>query len=248
MRPGKKKTVKKTVRKTAGKAVKKAGRKTRILIVDDHPMMREGLAHSINQEPDLTVCGEARDAAEALAGIVRHRPDLVVTDISLPGKGGLELIKDLKAMQPGLPVLVLSMHDESLYAERALRAGASGYLTKAEAREKLLLAIRGVLGGQLYVSEKTSARIVGLFSGRPAPGGRALVGQLSDREFEVFQLFGQGLATQAVAERLHLSPKTVETHRLGIKKKLDLGSAAELVAYAARWMAAEAGGAAPGQA
>lgn len=226
-------------KKTVKTAAKKAVKKKRILIVDDHPMMREGLAHSLNQEPDLTVCGAARTVDEALAGLAAQQPDLVLTDITLPGKSGLELIKDLKAMHPALPVLVVSMHDEALYAERALRAGARGYITKEAAGEKLLHAIRQVLAGQIYVSEKAAAHIVAVFAGQPATGGRAAVGLLSDREFEVFQLLGQGLATEQIAKRLHLSPKTVETHRVHIKKRLGLATAPELTAYAARWAAAE---------
>ena len=224
---------------TVKTAAKKAVRKKRVLIVDDHPMMREGLAHSINQEPDLTVCCAARTAAEALDGIAARKPDLVLTDITLPGKSGLELIKDIKAMHPGLPVLVVSMHDEALYAERVLRAGARGYITKEAAGEKLLHAIRQVLAGQLYVSEKTAAQIVATFSGHQAAGGRPSVGVLTDREFEVFQLIGQGLATEQIARRLNISAKTVETHRVHIKKRLGLATAPELIAYAARWAAAE---------
>ena len=231
-------------KKTVRKAAKKAHGKTRVLIVDDHPMMREGLAHTINQEPDLVVCGEARNAAEALQAIAAGRPGLVLTDLTMPGKSGLEFIKDLKALHPGLPVLVVSMHDESLYAERALRAGACGYMTKAEAREKLLLAIRHVLSGQLYVSEKTSARIVATFSGRPEAKGQTSVSVLTDREFEVFQLLGQGRSTEEIGRRLHISAKTVETHRVRIKARLGLATVPELIAYAARWAGAPPDGAA----
>ncbi len=226
----------------ANKAVEavgqKAAKKTRILIVDDHPMMREGLAHLINQEPDLVVCGQARNVAEALSAIAGCQPGLVLTDITLPDKNGLELIKDLTALHPRLPVLVSSMHDESLYAERALRAGARGYITKEEAREKLLQAIRQVLRGDLYVNEKTSARIVAAFSGRPEAGKTTPVSLLTDREFEVFQLIGQGLSTEKIGSLLHISAKTVETHRVRIKARLGLATVPELIAYAARWAGA----------
>lgn len=218
----------------------------RVLIVDDHPMTRDGLVHLIDREPDLVVAWQAENAAQALQTVIAEQPDLALVDITLPDKGGIELIKDLRAVRPELPVLVVSMHDESLYAERALRAGARGYITKHEGGAKLMQAIRHVLGGQIYVSEKISTRIVELFSRQNGAAQKhSPVGRLSDREFEVFQLIGQGLATQEIGQRMSISAKTVEAHRLHIKSKLGLGTAPELIAFAARWTASEAGGARP---
>ena len=206
----------------------------RIMIVDDHPMMRQGLAQLIGAEPDLAVCGEAENAGQALDAISALKPDLVLADISLPGKNGLELIKDFHAVQPGLPVLVISMHDESLYAERVLRAGGRGYIMKQEGGKKLMQAIRQVLGGKIYVSEKMSAEILETFSSQRAGTGGSPVEQLTDREFEVFQLIGQGNGTRTIAERLHLSIKTVETHRQNIRTKLNVHTVAGLTKYAIR--------------
>src|SRR6516165_10473722 len=197
-----------------------ATNRMRVLIVDDHPMTRTGLVHVINHEPDLVVCAEAENAADALGAVDACEPDLVLADITLPGKSGLELVKDIKAIRPGLPILVISMHDESLYAERVLRAGARGYITKHEGGKKLMQAIRHVLSGQIYVSEKMSAHILETFSGGPAASVRSLIAQLSDREFEVFELLGEGLSARKIAERLHLSTKTVDAHRANIKTKL----------------------------
>lgn len=211
----------------------------RILIVDDHPMMREGLAQLIEQEPDLRACCQADTAAQAMASISANRPDLVLLDISLPDKSGLELIKDVQALHPGLPILVVSMHDETLYAERVLRSGGRGYIMKQEGGKKLMQAIRQVLGGQIYVSEKIGAKILEVFSGRRAQGARSPVEQLTDREFEVFQLLGQGKSTRELAQHLHLSVKTIEVHRANIKKKLTLKSGADLVRYAIRWTEAQ---------
>jgi DNA-binding NarL/FixJ family response regulator len=216
--------------------------KRRILIVDDHPMMRQGLAQLIGAEPDLAVCGEAENGEIALDSIGNLKPDLVLADISLPGKNGLELIKDFHVLQPGLPVLVISMHDESLYAERVLRAGGRGYIMKQEGGKKLMQAIRQVLEGKIYVSEKMSADILEIFSGRRAGAEGSPVEQLTDREFELFQLLGQGKGTRDIAEKLHLSVKTVEAHRANIKAKLKLKSATELVHYAVRWMESQGKG------
>jgi DNA-binding NarL/FixJ family response regulator len=213
--------------------------KKRILIVDDHPMMRQGLAQLIEAEPDLLVCGEAETAGRAFEAIAVLKPDLVLADISLPDKSGLELIKDFQAVQPGLPVLVISMHDESLYAERVLRAGGRGYIMKQEGGKKLMQAIRQVLSGQIYVSEKMSAKIVEIFSGQRTAAGSSPVEKLTDREFEVFQLIGQGKSTKEIATGLHLSAKTVEVHRINIKQKLNLKSAPELIRYAVRWVETE---------
>lgn len=206
-----------------------------ILIVDDHPMMREGLAQLVDHEPDLHAAAQAESAAQALGTVNTDRPDLVLLDISLPDRSGLELIKDLHTLHPELPILVVSMHDESIYAERVLRAGGRGYIMKQEGGKKLMQAIRQVLNGQVYVSEKMSARILELFSGRRAETAQSAVERLSDREFEVFQLIGQGQGTRQIAQRLRLSVKTVEVHRANIRKKLELASGADLVRYAIRW-------------
>ncbi len=218
------------------KAKSKAARsRKRILIVDDHPMMRQGLAQLINSEPDLTVCCEADTARQAFDTIGRDKPDLALVDISLPDKSGLELIKDLHALYPELLILVVSMHDESLYAERVLRAGGRGYVMKQEGGKKLMEAIRQVLAGQIHVSEKMSARILEIFSGGRRDGSGSPIGRLSDREFEVFQLIGQGKGTREIAGHLHLSVKTVEVHRAHIKEKLGIKSATDLVRFAVRW-------------
>ena len=214
------------------------GSKKRIVIVDDHPMMREGLAQLIDHETDLQAIAQADTAAQALEVISASVPDLLLLDISLPDKNGLELIKDVQALHPTLPVLVVSMHDESLYAERVLRAGGRGYIMKQEGGKKLMEAIRAVLGGRIYVSEKISASILETFSGHRTEG-QSSVGRLSDREFEVFQLLGQGEATRQIAKRLHLSIKTVEVHRANIRRKLELTSGGELVRYAIRWTEAQ---------
>ena len=208
----------------------------KVFIVDDHPMMREGLAQWIGQDPGLEVCGEAGDAPEALEKIALLKPDLVLTDITLPGKSGLELIKDIQTRHPGARVLVLSMHDEALYVERVLRAGGRGYIMKEEGGKKIAQAIRQVLDGHIYVSEKMSAKILEIFSGHRADVTHSPVEKLTDREFEVFQLIGQGVETRQMAEKLHLSTKTIEVHRANIKAKLQLNSMAELIRYAVRWI------------
>jgi len=212
----------------------------RILIVDDHPMMRNGLAQLIDNEPDLKATAEADTARQAIEAATRQKFDLALLDLSLPDKNGLELIKDLRVLQPELPLLVVSMHDEMIYAERVLRAGARGYIMKQEGGQKFLRAIRQVLSGQVYVSEKMAARILETFSGRGAAGSSSPVSQLSDREFEVYQLIGQGVSTRDIAGRLHISAKTVEVHRANIKHKLHLKTASELVRHAVRWVDAQA--------
>jgi DNA-binding NarL/FixJ family response regulator len=209
---------------------------TRILVVDDHPMMREGLRQIIANEPDLTVCGEAENAFQALELIGKMNPDLVLADITLPDKSGLELIKDIQTLHSKTPVLVISMHDETLYAERVLRAGGRGYIMKHEGGKKIMQAIRQVLSGQISVSEKMSAKILEIFSGRGSEAARSPVENLTDREFEVFRYFGEGLSTKEIAEKMHVSAKTVEVHRMNIKTKLKLQSAAELIRYAVRWV------------
>jgi DNA-binding NarL/FixJ family response regulator len=207
----------------------------RILIVDDHPMMRQGLAQLISSEPDLAVCQEADTAGQALDLVAARKPDLVLLDISLPDRNGLELIKDIHVFCPEVLILVVSMHDETLYAERVLRAGARGYIMKQEGGKKLMAAIRQVLNGQIYVSEKMSAKILEIFSGRRGEAGGSPVERLSDREFEVFQLIGEGKGTRDIAGHLRLSVKTVEVHRANIKEKLKVKTATDLVRYAVRW-------------
>ena len=208
----------------------------KILIVDDHPFMRAGLAQLIDRQPDLTVCGEAGDPATAGREVEKSPPDLVLTDITMPGRSGLEFIKDLKALHPDLPILVVSMHDEVIYAERALRAGARGYIMKEAGGENLLTAIRQVLSGQIYVSLRMSAKILDGITARRPRGSNSPIEKLSDREFEIFQLIGQGKTTREVADQLHLSPKTVDVHRGHIKEKLELKDATSLVRHAVRWV------------
>lgn len=208
--------------------------RTKIFLVDDHPMMREGLAQLIAQETDLAVCGEADDAASALQQIIKLQPALALVDITLRSSNGLDLIRDLRLHAPAVAILVISMHDESLYAERVLRAGGRGYIMKQEGGKKLMQAIRHVLSGGTYVSDKISARILDLFAGRSAEDGSP-VSRLTDREFQVFELIGAGLSTKEIAVRLHVSAKTVEVHRVNIKQKLKIGTAPELIRFAVRW-------------
>ena len=196
-------------------------------------MMRDGLRQLIANEPDLEVCGEADDAPGALAQAEALNPDIVLVDITLRSSSGLELIKDLQIRAPRTAVLVLSMHDESLYAERVLRAGGRGYMMKQEGGKRILEGIRQVAGGRTFVSENISAKIVEAFSGHKS---RSALEQLTDREFEVFQLVGQGLSTKQMAQKLHVSVKTIEVHRVNIKQKLNLKTAPELIRFAVRWV------------
>ena len=195
--------------------------------------MRDGLRQLIANEPDLEVCGEADDAPGALAQAEALNPDIVLVDITLRSSSGLELIKDLQIRAPRTAVLVLSMHDESLYAERVLRAGGRGYMMKQEGGKRILEGIRQVAGGRTFVSENISAKIVEAFSGHKS---RSALEQLTDREFEVFQLVGQGLSTKQMAQKLHVSVKTIEVHRVNIKQKLNLKTAPELIRFAVRWV------------
>jgi DNA-binding NarL/FixJ family response regulator len=206
--------------------------RVRILVVDDHPIVRERLAELIAQEPDLTVCGEAEASREAMKAVEALRPDLAIVDITLKDTYGIELIKQLKETHPKLPVLVLSMHDESLYGERALRAGAKGYLTKQEATKQVVPAIRRILSGEIYVSEKLASTIFHKVAGGGSPDGGSPTDVLSDRELEVFQLLGQGLSVRQIAENLFVSVKTVEAHREHIKQKMNFKSSGELLRYA----------------
>ena len=206
--------------------------RSRILLVDDHPIVREGLEARINQEPDLLVCGLAEDAHQAMELISQLDPDLVITDLSLEGKPGLELVKDLERAHPALPVIVLSIHDESLWAERVLRAGAEGYIMKSQATQKVVDAIRQVLAGGIWVSERLNAILLQKLTRKsPKPMGSPLE-QLSDRELEIFQMIGNGLSMREIAVKLYLSIKTVEVHREHIKEKLGLKSSTELIRYA----------------
>ncbi|KPK86005.1 MAG: LuxR family transcriptional regulator [Phycisphaerae bacterium SM23_33] len=214
--------------------MKPADRK-KVLIVDDHPVIRYGITQTVEQEPDMLVCGQAEDVQGALEAVERLEPDVAVVDISLKHSSGIELIKQLRQRRPGLPVLVLSMHDESLYAERALRAGARGYVTKAEPPERIVEGIRQILQGGVYVSDALGRRMLRVMVGGKPGSEVFLVDRLSDREFEIFELIGQGLPTREIAQRLQLSIKTVETHRERIKDKLKLDSAADLLKYAIRW-------------
>lgn len=213
----------------------------RILVVDDHPFMRAGLAQLIDRQPDMHVCCEAGNPAEALQALARNLPDLVLTDITMPGRSGVEFIKDLLALHPTMPVLVISMHDESIYAERMLRAGARGYIMKEAGGEALLAALRQVLAGQIYVSAKLSARLLENLSGGRPRGSSSPIAKLTDREFEIFQLIGHGKSTHDIAAQLGLSTKTVDVHRANIKGKLALPDMTALVRHAVRWL--ETGGA-----
>jgi DNA-binding NarL/FixJ family response regulator len=208
----------------------------RILVADDHPMTRAGVAHLLTKQSDMTVCGEVGSPAEALSEISKSNPDLLLTDMTMPGRSGVEFVKDVLALHPKLPILVVSMHDEVIYAERALRAGARGYIMKEAGGEKLLAAIRQVLSGQVYVSEGMSAKILDNLSGSKPRGSHSPIEKLSDREFEVFQLIGQGKSTRDIAKQLHLSPKTVDVHRAHIKEKLELKDATSLIRHAVRWV------------
>jgi len=218
------------------KAVPAAPARKKILLVDDHPFMRAGLAQLIDKQPDMIVAGEAGDDAAATRELAKTAVDLVLTDLTLPGRGGMELIKDLHATQPTLPILVVSMHDEVIYAERALRAGARGYIMKEAGGENLLAAIRQVMSGQVYVSPKMSARILDNMTARKPRGSNSPIEKLTDREFEIFQLIGQGKSTRDIAQQLNLSPKTVDVHRSHIKEKLELQDATALVRHAVRWI------------
>ncbi len=206
--------------------------KKTVFIVDDHPLLRQGLALLINQEPDLIVRGEAEDAHTALKAIAAINPDILIADISLKGPDGLDLLKTLRASYPDLPVLVLSMHDESIYAERALRARANGYIMKQEATEKVLVAVRRILSGDIYLSDKMANKLLHQYISGASADLNSRLSALSDRELEVFRLIGEGRGTRQIADSLHLSIKTVETYQAHIKDKLSLRSGRELVQHA----------------
>jgi DNA-binding NarL/FixJ family response regulator len=209
--------------------------KAKVFLVDDHPLVREWLTNLIHRQADLIVCGEAESPAQAFEAIAAKKPDVAIVDISLKDGSGIELIKNIRTLRPPVAVIVLSMHDENLYAERALRAGARGYIMKRETANKITVAIRHVLEGRLYLSERLRA----LFAEKFVEGDVAATGpsvdQLSDRELEVFQLLGQGYETRQIAQTLHVSMKTVQAFCARIKEKLKLGSATELLREAIRW-------------
>jgi DNA-binding NarL/FixJ family response regulator len=214
-------------------------KKTAVFVVDDHPLVRQGLGQIINAEPDMTVCGEAEDSAKALHGISTRNPDLVIVDISLRGNSGLELIKSIKAIRHTLPVLVFSMHDETVYAQRALRAGARAYVMKQESADKIIAAIRRVMKGEIYVSNRVADQVLHQMVAGGANPTESPVDRLSDRELEVIQMIGRGRSTREIASALNLSVKTIESHRAHIKEKLNLRNATELVQFSVQWVEKE---------
>ena len=208
----------------------------RILVVDDHPIVRNGLVQLLSQETDLTVCAEAGSARDAEAAVEKHDPHLIMLDISLEGTNGIELTRRIRSFNPDIKVLILSMHDENLYAKRALRAGARGYVTKREPPDHVIDAIRQVLGGALYVSSAVVTDIIHDFAvGAPTQDAQDGVASLSDRELQIFELIGNGHSTREIAGLLNLSPKTIESHRAHIKRKLGVHTSVELTHYAIRW-------------
>ncbi len=208
---------------------------TRIMLVDDHPIVREGLAESINRETDLQVCAQAEDHLEALKAIETTRPDLVVIDLMLKSSSGLELIKDIHSRWPKVLILVVSMHDEALYAERVLRAGAQGYITKQEAPRDILLAIRKILEGGIYLNERTASAVLSRLGTKAQGPSDGVADLLADRELQVFELTGMGLSTREIAAQLHIDMKTVDTYRARIREKLNLKTSSELLQLAIRW-------------
>jgi DNA-binding NarL/FixJ family response regulator len=213
--------------------------RTRILLVDDHAVVRFGIGQLINRQADMMVCGEEEDASKALTAIGKLNPDVVIADISLKDSSGLELMRNIKAQYSGLPVLVVSAHDESIYAEIAFRAGALGYLMKQEALEKVLTALRRVLSGNIYVSDALASKMLQQQISGKTDIHQSPVKSLSDRELEVFQLIGQWKKTSEIAQELHLSVKTIEYYREQIKRKLDLKNSAELAQHATAWVQRE---------
>ena len=204
--------------------------KRKVFVVDDHPIVRAGLAQLINREPDLEVCGDAEEMHAAMQTIESLKPDILIVDISLAGPDGLELLKTIRSRDPSLPVLILSMHDESIYAERALRAGANGYIMKQEATDRVLIALRRILNREIYVSDRVASKMLRQYVG--AAGDRSPLDGLSDRELEVLRLIGEGQTTRQIAEQLHLSVKTVESYQSHLKEKLGLKNSRELFQYA----------------
>jgi DNA-binding NarL/FixJ family response regulator len=213
--------------------------KHRVFLVDDHPIVRQGLTLLINQEPDLMVCGEAQEARGLRAALVAAQPDIVLLDISLTGPDGLDVLKMLREEGQQVPILVLSMHDEAVYAERVLRAGANGYIMKQEATERVLIAVRRILQGQVYVSDRMASRMLLQLVSKQVPDESAAIARLSDRELEVFRLIGAGRGTREIAQTLNLSVKTVESYQAHIKEKLALRSARALMQRAIEWRLSE---------
>lgn len=240
-RPGEDKSTPGSPRSSADAASSPPPSKHRILLVDDHPMTREGLVSVINSQSDLEVCCQASNPAEAMSRLQKVTPDLLVTDMTMPGRGGLEFVKDVHAILPDLPILVFSMHDEMMHAKRALRAGARGYLVKDAGAAKALEVIRLILSGNTYVSPAISARLLDAMTGRRPRGSHSPIEKLSDREFEVFRLLGSGKSTKEVAQTLNLSPKTVDVHRANIKAKLQIKDSVGLLHFAVRWVEAQSG-------
>jgi DNA-binding NarL/FixJ family response regulator len=216
--------------------------KRTVFVVDDHPLLRQGLALLINQQQDLEVCGEAEEAQAAMEAIAKRRPDILIVDISLNGPDGLDLLKNIRASYPDLPVLILSMHDEAIYAERALRARANGYIMKQEATEKVLVAVRRILHGEVYLSDRMANKMLQQYIGGTPTTIQSRISALSDRELEVFCLIGEGRGTREIAAELHLSVKTVETYQAHIKEKLSLHSGRELIQHAIQWKLDEKSG------
>ena len=213
------------------------------MLVDDHPLMRAGLTQLIEKQPGMEVCGEAGSPAEAMERVPKCQPDLIVVDISMKGASGLEFIRDVTAVHGHIPILVVSMHDEKVYAERALRAGACGYIMKEESSEHLITALNRVLEGGVYLSKAMSTRLLKTFGNPQSRNTESPLQRLTDREFEVFRLIGQGLTTEEIAGQLHISPKTVDVHRFQIKEKLQLASGTALIHYAVHWAQEEGAGA-----
>jgi DNA-binding NarL/FixJ family response regulator len=214
---------------------KLSAEKKTVLVVDDHPLMRQGLSMLINQQQDMQVCAEAEEAQAAMQAVAQKRPDIMILDISLNGPDGLEVLKSIRAADPDLPVLILSMHDEAIYADRALRARANGYIMKQEATEKVLVAVRRILNGETYLSDRMSSKMLQQYIGGAPSMIQSRIASLSDRELEVFRMIGEGRATREIAEELHLSVKTVETYQAHIKEKLALRSGRELIQHAVQW-------------
>jgi DNA-binding NarL/FixJ family response regulator len=210
-------------------------RKRTVFIVDDHPLLRQGLALMINREKDLAVCGEAEEAQAAMRAIAQYQPDILIVDISLNGPDGLELLKSIRNSYASLPVLILSMHDEATYAERALRARANGYIMKQEATEKVLVAVRRILNGEVYLSDRIANKMLQQYIGGASTALQSRLSALSDRELEVFRSIGEGRSTRQIADELHLSVKTVETYQAHLKEKLALRSGRELIQHAIQW-------------